>query len=459
MKGSYFQILVWLPCIFLLSVLANAQQAYPANLACSPAPCILPNVQVSEGGMPVNTAVIAANPANSSDVLVSSDDVNCTSTHGVFASSDGGSTWTRTCLLPGLGGAGSPILGYDLNGNAYAGGLETNYLEPSPSAAQVVLSKSTDNGMTWGAPVIVINGVLGYGLRMPWLTVDANPASPRKDSLYVSSVPFDGSFNSQIWVSHSTDGGATWTSVPVDTEQRYFVRDAFNSMIAGADGTVYLSWLRCNSQSFDCGGTTARFMFSKSANGGSTWSVPTAVATVTLTPGLCYQGYGCLPNVASENISNTPSLAVFGSGANARVYAAFYNWTGSQMQVNVATSIDGGSSWGTPVRVSTSNHGDEFFPWITAGSSGKLVVTWLDRRNDPSNVKYQPFVASSNNGGTTFSAAHALSSTLSDPNMDGYHGQYIGDYRTHVMAGKTLYTVWMDTRLGSCQSEVGGVEF
>jgi hypothetical protein len=128
------------------------------------------------------------------------------------------------------------------------------------------------------------------------------------------------------------------------------------------------------------------------------------------------------------------------------------------MQVEVATSTDGGNTFGAPVRVSNSNSGDEFFPWISVAGDGTLGVTWLDRRNDPANVKYQPYFATSTDG-ATFSPSRPLSTTLSDPNNDGSYGAYMGDYRTHVWVGNAIYAGWMDTRTGISRIELGGVQF
>jgi hypothetical protein len=70
----------------------------PQLPTCSPTPCALPNVQASEGGKPVDEDPIAANPANSQDLLTGGNDFNCKSVLGFYASANGGSTWNRTCM-------------------------------------------------------------------------------------------------------------------------------------------------------------------------------------------------------------------------------------------------------------------------------------------------------------------------------------------------------------------------
>src|SRR3954467_7929266 len=73
------------------------------SLGCSPSPCLLPPVQASEGGSPVNETPISVNPVSPSQLLSGGNDYNCVSLQGFFASRDSGSSWSHACLgvLPG----------------------------------------------------------------------------------------------------------------------------------------------------------------------------------------------------------------------------------------------------------------------------------------------------------------------------------------------------------------------
>jgi hypothetical protein len=421
----------------------------PFDLTCSPAPCALANVDAAEGGAnPSNEYPFAANPSNPMQILTGANDYNCSNIQGYYASSDAGTTWVHVCS-PGSGGEGDPVVGYDLNNIAYAGGIQSG---------QIVDFISTDNGAHWGAPIKVIGAQLGYTADKPWMEVDTNSGSSHKNSIYVSSTQFAANNGSQIWVSRSTDGGHTWKSVGADAEQVFPAIDQFSDLAVGADGTVYLDWIRCtaNGVSGDCGGTKASIMFSKSTDGGATWSAAAIIASATLAPdpnACCF--YGALPVTSFERISDIPSNAASGSGGTAKVYVTFYNWTGTQMQVVAVNSTNGGTSFSAPVRVTNSTKGDEFFPWINLAANGKIAETWLDRRNDAANTSYQPFLAITSNP-AAFGASHALSSTKSNPNNDGFSGSFFGDYRTHVWDGKTIYANWCDTRTNTCQNEIGG---
>jgi hypothetical protein len=426
-------------------------------LTCSPAPCRLPNVQVSEGGMPVNEHSLAVNSRNPKQFFSSGNDYNCAALQGLYASNDGGSTWNHKCMptLANNIGQGDVVGDYDLNGVLYATGIDA---DTKTGIWTGVITFSKDNGVTWSAPRIAARPLFNDAVDKPWLEIDKSPSSPFANRLYISGTQFGVVASSSISVSHSADA-KTWKTVAVDTPPSGFI-DQFSDLAIANDGTVYVSWMRCTlSRNGTCAGTVgtpATLYLSKSVDGGDKWSKLETIAQVDLAP----QGfYGLLPHT-EERVFDIPGIAIDkSSGRHAgRLYVVMYNWTGSFMQVLVTHSVDGGSTWSTPVPVSPANvNHDQFMPWIAVSAAGTLAVTWLDRRNDPKNLKYQPFIAFSSNGGATFSKNQALSSTLSNPLDDGFNGNFMGDYRINTWVGKTVYAVWMDTRTGNCQDEIGGM--
>jgi len=432
--------------------------AQPAE-SCSPAPCVLPNVDAAEGGSnPVNEDPIAANPNNASQWITAGNDYNCASLQGYFATTDNGSTFNRNCLgvLSTKVGAGDPIVGYDLSNNLYIGGIDTN---SSFTTGQIVLAKSTDGGVTFPAPHSAVKSTFSGGLTdKPWMEIDNGPSSPFKGTIYISLTDFSSTSSSQITVSHSTDGGATFTTVKVGTPETVPAVNQFTDLAVGKDGTVYLSYIDCpgTGSTGDCGGTSTKIMFSKSTDGGNTWTTPVVATTTNLAPDSCGAYYGCIPNT-SERVSDIPVIAVDNSAGTSagRLYIAFYNWTGTFMSVRLVASGNGGTTWSAqhPVAPASDTH-DQFFPWVNVSSGGLIGVTFLDRRNDPNNLNYQAFAALSKNGSTFFSAK--LASAASNPNNDGFGGGFMGDYTGNVWNGKSLLASWMDTRSGVAQDEVGG---
>src|SRR5579863_1598291 len=146
------------------------------NLICKPAPCVLPNVQASEGGQPVNEDPIATNPINNKNLLTGGNDYNCASLQGFYASADGGITWNHTCMntLPGASGDGDPGVGFDSKGAAYISGIDTG----TSDGSDIVFEKSTDGGKTYSAPAVAVKPLFSGGLTdKDWLWVDSNPSS------------------------------------------------------------------------------------------------------------------------------------------------------------------------------------------------------------------------------------------------------------------------------------------
>jgi hypothetical protein len=443
---------------------AGKQGTAPATpgLNCTPAPCALPNVNASTGTtQPVDETPIAVNPLNKKQMITGGNDYNCTSStyRGFWVSNNGGKTWSGACGLGynGATGDGDPMVGYDLNGTVFQGGID------NVGSGSISVASSTNNGKTWNNPVIA-NAVNGMSADKGWMEIDANAGSPRKNNIYVSNTMFASNNDSSIWVSHSTDGGKTFSIVQASPTATWpnFVNQ-FSDLGTGADGTVYLTYLNCpvTGQSGDCGGTASTMYFQKSTDGGKTWSTQVAVDHITLAPDNCGAFYGCLPNT-SERVSNIPVVAADASGGvrNGQLYVVDYNWTGTYMQVRVASSTDGGNTWSSPVNVAPkSDKHDQFFPWLNVDSKGNVGVTWLDRRNDSSNINYEAFATWSSDGGSSFKTNVQIADTASNPFDDGFGSGFMGDYSGNAWFGNKLFASWTDTRNGSySQDEIGGLK-
>jgi len=449
-------------------MLAPGQLLSSESLTCSPAPCALPNAQVSAGPAPVNGTSITVNPRNTMQLLTGGYDFNCSADGGIsagfYASSDGGSTWNHTCLanLTGYFGAGSPGLGYDLNNMAFISGINLN--ASNARTGSIVFQKSSDNGVTWSAPQLAVEPVFPNGVAdKGWLEIDTHASSPHANTLYISTTQFNSSaLSSEIAVSHSTDSGNTWTTSVVDTVQTYPSVDQWSDLAIGRDGTVYVTWQRCTAKGLagDCGGTIASMMFSKSTDGGSTWSPPVVMVTPHLVPDGCFCAfYGSLPNT-TEPVSNIPVIDIDNSsGPHAgNLYVVTYNWTGLQMRVRVVMSADGGTTWSKPSVVTTIATRDQFFPWLSVSPNGTVGVSWLDRRRDPANLSYNAFAAFAFGGRLSFGPHRLLSTGTSNPNNDGFGGTFMGEHTGNAWSGNTLLVTWMDSASTgtTMQDELGG---
>ncbi len=460
--GSVYRLLAVLAVLTAAIALAQGQDIDAAGmgrfeaLSCSPAPCVIPPTRATQGAF---DAPIAADPANPQHLILGSDDLQCPypTNSGFNLTFDGGSNWGDLfCMSPldhegdAYGAGGSPILGYDLNGTAYIGG--TYFNEDRESALLFEAFQKSSDGATWSAPAPVVVR-RNYNPYWCWMAVDDGATSPYANSVYVSCVldgPVGINSRNQVVVSHSSDGGATWRQVNVAPVQITPDTDRYTSMAVGRDGAVYLTWLYCNQNNF-CGDGPVYVVFSRSSDGGNTWSTPKPIATVDV----IYP----LPNTKTAFVPDGPAIAADASNGphSGNLYISMYNWTGTFMQVQVVRSTDGGNTWSKPVPVAPGITHDQFLPWISVSPTGLVGASWLDRRNDPNNINYQAYAGISSDGGLTFRNVHSTTA-FSDPNKDTQN-EDIGDYTGNTWDGPDYFVAaWMDNSQSSYPIDfVGGI--
>ena len=412
----------------------RAQRPTPApDLTCSPTPCVFPDVMVSQGGYFLSNHVIVANPSNANDLVVAAQDENCLNTSfvGIFSSEDAGTSWVHHCLPVQTGAAatsGAPMAGYDTNNVVYAGGI--NY-GPNGQASRLVLASSLDNGLHWNSPVTVVNDATS-----PQLAIDTNTNSPFCNQIYVLSLNTISN-QQNIAVSRSSDGGKTWTSQEV-------VRGLPGALTPGnvaiaSDGTAYMTWSKCTYVS-ESGCTAQKMFLKKSTDGGATWGARFEIDGTLI---------GILFGVG--NPSYAPIVAVDNSaGPHAGTLYVIFPRATNFIKLGVVRSTDGGVTWSQPSRITSSFTGDKFGHWISVAADGTVGVTWLDSRQDE--IHYQPYYATSSDGGVTFTGDQPLSSVLEMPD------EGMGYLRTHVWVGNALYATWNTGVIGH-QIVLGGVQF
>jgi len=361
--------------------------------------------------------------------------------------------------------SGEPLVGYDRNGDAY---IVSTYIDNEEGVYGFVGFQKSNDGVHWSKPKVALSFPASFADE-PGFAIDTNPSSPFLNNLYVSAVmigPPGVQSENQVMVAHSADGGKTWGRSKAEPIQTYPANEGFTSLAVGKDGTVYVAWQHCADAgpSAGCTDGTGYMVFSKSTDGGVSWSRPALITAVTIAPGACHCYAGDLPNT-NDNIAvyNYPAIGVDNSdGPNAgNVYVSMYNWTGSYMRVQVVRSTDGGNTWSKPVPVAPAQYThDQFFPWLSVSSTGLVGVSWLDRRNDPANINYQAFAAISSDGGKSFGENVQLTTAFSNPNVNGYpNNEWMGDYTGNTWDGPNYFVAaWMDSSNGvDMQEVVGGI--
>jgi hypothetical protein len=394
-------------------------------------------------------------------------------TQALYGSSDGGTTWTYHCapwpaaVTGGVSGADAyfgsdPAVAWDNNGNAYAAYMLISQNSAGISAASIVVAKSSDAGLTWASLGIVVNNV-------------ANPnASDDKEFLAVDTS--NGIFSHPgrlfaIWDENNveqiafSDDGVTWTPYVFSTPGFTVGAD----VKVGPDGTVYAVWNRVYPRNRLGQATGDDTYFSKSTDGGVTWTAPVKIFSHTLAS---FQNY-YLPAAQNERgVNSFPSLDIdrnFLSPYYNRLYIVYADNTTTCCPPNTFGRIDayerwssdGGTTWSNRLRVNDDSAGvSHFFPWLGVDpTDGSVNVAWYDTRNDSINQeRTQIFYARSVDGGASFQAN--LNLTDSGPNFNNHvaysdedswtntnsNANQYGDYMGLAATNRQIHAVWTDSR-------------
>jgi hypothetical protein len=181
-----------------------------------------------------NEPSLAQNPKNAQNLIAgANDDLGeppCTNTtpskcqepagissSGFYASFDGGQTWPCQGLIDLSAfneyAEGDPWQTFDSQGDAYYGTLAIPDAAPA-GPADFFVAKSTDGGCTYPTAAKVSGAPPPIDDDKPSIAADASSASPFLDNVYAAwtTFVFGKTQYVQIVFSRSTDGGATWSN-------------------------------------------------------------------------------------------------------------------------------------------------------------------------------------------------------------------------------------------------------
>ncbi len=414
------------------------------------------NVQVFDNSQPQNEIAVAANPADGKNLIIGSNDYRLRSSGGsvwvgLYASDDEGRSWAAT-LMPGYPGGprgvlstyqfgGDPIMGFDARGTAYGGGI---FFRGTPVGGDIkdvsiYVSRSDDGGFTWNEPVAV---ALGKGQSPfhdhPQMGVDAT-GSAHDGNVYVSWTRFGGVGQIDIYVATSRDRGASWSAskvsgpIPQGDAEGYYQ----DSMVTvGPNGEVYVVW----DEWFMANGAHARtkIWMAVSLDGGRTFGAPWIVDADVVPIRL--------PNASYRHDTYPTAAADASSGPfRGRLYLAWADDRGGDADILLKASDDGGMTW-SPIRRVNDDSGTaaQFFQWITVAPTGRVDISFYDRRDDPNDYLLNEYYAGSSDGGATFGNVR-VSDVSSDPAV---WSVFIGDYNQVASTSRAAHPAWSDFRNG-----------
>jgi hypothetical protein len=367
---------------------------------------------------------------------------------GLYWSTNGGTSWTGYDNPPIGSNSGDPAAVIGPNGNFYIGYIRNG-------GGQGV-SVSTNNGATWSNYTAAADPGSGNLLDKNHLWVDKQLTSPYVNRVYdawthfVTGSPSDN----QVVLNYSTNNGVSWNSfVDLSSSLSPGSHAQGVNIATGPNGEVYAVFAIYDNWGAGVYGEDA-IGFAKSTNGG-----------VSFTKARIYSAanFGIRGNLKSTNIrvSSFPSMAVDRSGGprNGYIYIVWPQRgvapAGSDPDIVLIRSTDGGNTWSTPVRVNNdplNNGKDQYYPWCTVDqTTGALHIVFYDNRNttaDSSGV----WMASSFDGGLTFENYQVSDANFKPKPISGLASGYQGDYIGVTASGGKVFPVWADDRTGNYQA-------
>jgi hypothetical protein len=386
----------------------------------------------------------------------------------VSVSTDHGNSW-KAVSLPGVtlttGGtfarASDPWLSFAPNGDLYAISLAVNPAS-GPSApfgaseSAMLVSKSTDGGLTWGDPVTLIDTKDPLVLNDKE-TITADPTNSKYvyavwDQLGTSAPDFPD-FVGPTYFARSTDGGRTWEPARVIYDPGTDNQTIGNQVLVLPNGKLVDVFT--NPQ-------LGVIEYVQSTDHGATWSPnPTVIASADFA------------SVFDPNNGQYVRTGdIFQEAAvdphSGNLYVVWQDGRFTQNQgVSVAftMSTDGGQTWSNPIPINQTptnlpvGEQQAFNPKVAVAGDGTVAVTYYDLRNAASGpglptdfwaVLANPSSPRNLPGGLTNPGNwnHEVRLTVSSFDLEQAPqagGAFLGDYIGLTSSGNRFLTIFIQS--------------
>jgi hypothetical protein len=341
--------------------------------------------------------------------------------------------------------ASDPSVAWDTRGNVYFGYIVVffgNQSYSSITGTEMAVARSGDGGRSWTATYFNFQSGSAKFNDKPYITVDTNPASPLRDTIYAAWDTATGGSSSSnaILVSRSTDRGSTFSQpVTASTTLGGSHQVIGANPFVGPDGTLYVAWNDILQN------TIAE---SSSSNGGHTFGPTHVVATKQAAFDVG------IPSMNTRRALIYPACGADTSMGASRgtLYCSWIDTTAANgTDVFLSRSTDGGSTWSSPRRVNDDPSGvanDQFNQWLSVDPiDGSVNLSWNDTRNDPTHVSTDIYYGRSTTAGLSFAPNIRVTSAPTDESCCGANlGNQYGDYEGIAALGGTVHPVWTDRR-------------
>jgi hypothetical protein len=400
-------------------------------------------------------------------------------------------SWTNTT---------DPNLAFDTQGRVFQTMLPFNAfwtnLHPD---GEITVSYSDDMGTHWvrgnGGQALeqVPNASsfqFGHVEDKQWVAVNHYPGNRFQDHVYSTWDIVDGNVGSTVKLRLATSRDRGLTFSPAETIVSGSVdqmRNQFSQPAVDPSGDLYVAYTNIGVKTNE-----TDFFVTRSADDGNTFGTPVQAGSGRI--------------IGTTRVTNT----TFRDGINfafavsqdfpGHLYLAYNDFNGTQYNVYLVQSTDGGQTWSAPASVNddiaSTKVADHFQPAVAAGPNGAVAVAFYDRRaacpNNPSiipqdvgrtnfciDVSVQPYkdifgstgavavgsnIRASNftwdpqqpgllvkNDGTTVDLQKlgGLGQIACASHNDPCRNSFIGDYFGLAISGRNIYTLTVSTHYPS----------
>ncbi len=356
---------------------------------------------------------------------------------GIAYSDDAGATWQ---LASGTAPqnykvSGDVSVAYDILGHAILCYIAFDklgtpeYWANNATRNGIFVRRSLDGGKTWEPNAISVDEQATRPEMpfedKPYLVADDNPNSPYAGSLYVGWTEFSLT-KSVILFSRSKDGGITW-STPFEISTHEGLPRDDNGSVEG-----FAAAAAPNGLLYAVWSDEDSIVMATSRDGGITFTPSRKILDVA-PPYFNVEGV--------ERSNGFPQIGI--DSRSGKIFVTWSDYRNGDVDVFCATSSDRGRNWSRPVRVNSDplhNGADQFFQWLAVDPSDSSAnVMFYDRRGDPGNRRPIIVLARSTDGGQSFSE-YAWSDTTFDPG-----GAFLGDYTGLAALNGRVYGAWTET--------------
>lgn len=284
-----------------------------------------------------------------------------------------------------------------------------------------------------------------------YIEADNSPTSPYRGYLYTPwKRVIDRDSSTQIVVSRSSDGGLTWnTPVRVSPRKSGNSLDttfgqSFPITTTGPTGQLYVAWND---------GPARSIGFARSTDAGLTFTQPTypvvgypTHGTVrTVGSGANQSTYHVLKG--TFRAETYPTMAADNSNSPRKGWLYLAYCAGLTPDLYFLRSSDGGQTWTQPRVITSTAANDQWWPWMSVDeTTGDIAIMYSDSRNDPANIAIDTYISYSSDGGETWIDRRATDAT-SDFRKNPFIDQvFAGDYSGCAFHGGRIYPSHLDTR-------------